>query len=95
MYFSARRYWKARSSRVLYNQYQKHVTCNYGHKIVCADINCSKSFNSYLGENVVCHFNYSMIEESKYCCEVLKKLFNKKLVITKEYGEDCENSTKC
>ena len=36
-----------------------------------------------------------MIEESKYCNDVIKKPFNKELVMNKEYNEDFENSTKC
>ena len=36
-----------------------------------------------------------MIEESKYCGDVMKKHFNKELVMTKEDNEDFENSTKC
>ena len=36
-----------------------------------------------------------MIEKSKYCNEVLKKYFNKELVMTKEDKEDLKNSTKC
>ena len=36
-----------------------------------------------------------MIEESKYCSEVMKKHFNKELVMTKEDNEDFKNSTKC
>ena len=34
-----------------------------------------------------------MIEESKYCIEVLKKYFNEELVMTKQDNE--KNSTKC
>ena len=36
-----------------------------------------------------------MIEESKYCGEVMKKYFNKELVMTKEENQDFKNSTKC
>ena len=36
-----------------------------------------------------------MIEESKYCSEVMKKHFNKEFVMTKEDNEDFKNSTKC
>ena len=36
-----------------------------------------------------------MIEESKYCSDVMKKHFNKELVMTKEKNEDFENSAKC
>ena len=36
-----------------------------------------------------------MTGESKYCTDLKKKYFNKKLVITKEVDEDFEDSTKC
>ena len=36
-----------------------------------------------------------MIEESKYSSEVLKKRFNKELVMTKEGNENFKNSAKC
>ena len=35
-----------------------------------------------------------MIEESKYCSDVMKKHFNKKLVMMEEDNEDFENLTK-
>ena len=36
-----------------------------------------------------------MIEESKYYNEVMKKHFNKEIVMTKENNEDFKNSAKC
>ena len=33
-----------------------------------------------------------MIEEIKYCTDIVKKQFNDKLVMTKEDNEDFENS---
>ena len=36
-----------------------------------------------------------MNEESKYCSDVMKKHFNKKLVMTVKDFEDFKNSTKC
>ena len=36
-----------------------------------------------------------MIEESKYCSDVMKKHFNKELLMTKNDNGDFENSTKC
>ena len=35
-----------------------------------------------------------MLEESKYCGDVIKK-FNKEFAISKKDDEDFENSTKC
>ena len=36
-----------------------------------------------------------MIKESKYCTDIMKKHFNKELVMTKKGNEDFKNSTKC
>ena len=36
-----------------------------------------------------------MIEESKYCSDVMEKYFNEELMMTKEDNEDFKNSTKC
>ena len=36
-----------------------------------------------------------MIEEGQYCSDVMKKHFNKELVMIKEDNEGFENSTKC
>ena len=73
------------------NKYQKHVACSYGYKLVCVDGKFSKPFKSYLGENAVYNFISSIIEESKYCSDVMKKHFNKGPVMTKTYNEDFEN----
>ena len=61
------------------NKYQKHVACSYGYKLVCVDDEFSKSFKSYLGEDFVYNFISSMIEEGKYCSDVMKKPFIKNL----------------
>ena len=36
-----------------------------------------------------------MIEESKYCSDVIKKKFDKEISMTKEDNEEFRNSTKC
>ena len=36
-----------------------------------------------------------MIKESKYCSDVIKKHFNKELVMTSEDNENFKNSCKC
>ena len=62
------------------NKYQKHVACSYGYKLVCV----SKPFKIYLAKDAVYNVVNSMIEESKYCSDAIKKYFNKELVRTKE-----------
>ena len=74
----------------------KPVACSYGYKLVCVDDKFSKAFKSYLGEDAVYNFISSMIEESKYCSDVMKKHFNnKELMMTKKDNENFENSHKC
>ena len=74
------------------NKYQKDVACSYGYELVWVDNKFSKPFKSYLREDAVQNFIDSMIEESKYFSEVMKKPFNKELVITKKHNEDFKNS---
>ena len=68
-------------------KYPKHVSCRYGYKLVCVDDKLSNPFKSYLGEDPVYNFISNMIEESKYCNDVMKKHFNKELVMTKKDKE--------
>ena len=67
------------------NKYQNYIACSYGYKLVCVDDKFSKPFKTYLGKNAVYNFINSMIEESKYCSDMIKKHFSK----------DFKNSTKC
>ena len=77
------------------NRYQKNVVCSYDYKLVSVDDKLSKPFKSYFGEDAVCNLINSIVEENKYCWEVMKKHFNKKLVMAKEDDEDFENPNKC
>ena len=76
------------------NKYQKHIACGYGYKLVCADDKFSKLFKTR--KDTVYNFINNMIEESKYCSQVMKKHFNKELVMTKEDNEKFMHSNnKC
>ena len=77
------------------NKYQKHIACSYGYKLVCVDNKFSKPVKKYLGEDAVYNFINSMIKESKYCSDMIKKHFNNELVMTKEGNKDFKDSTKC
>ena len=55
---------------------QKHVACSYGgYKLVYVDDEFSKHFKPCLGQDFVYNFINSMIEESKYCTNMMKKTF--------------------
>ena len=76
------------------NKYQKHVASSYGYKLIRVDDRLSNPFKSYLGEDAVYNVINSMIKESKFCTDVMKKKINKELVMPKEDDADFENSTK-
>ena len=67
------------------NKYQKNVACSYGYRLICVDDKFSKFFKSYLDEDAFYNFISSMIKESNFCSNVMKKHFNKELVMTKNY----------
>ena len=78
------------------NKYKKHVAaCSYGYRLECVDDKFSKPFKSYLDEDSVNNFINIMVEESKYRGDVMKKHFNKELVMTEKDGKDFKSSTKC
>ena len=65
--------------------YQTHEDCGYGYKLVCCyDDKYSKDICIYRGENAVYKFMEKMLEEVKYCKAVVKKYFNKPLVMTED-----------
>ena len=76
------------------NKYQKHIACSYGYELVHVEDKFSKAFKTCLGEDAVYNFN-NVIEENKYCSDVMEKHFSKELVMTKEDHEKFKNSTKC
>ena len=49
----------------------------------------------FLDEDAAYNFINSVIEESKYCSDAMKKYFNKELVMTKEDNENFKNFSKC
>ena len=65
--------------------YQTHEDCGYGYKVVCCNRErYSKPLQTYRGENVVYKFMEKMLEEVEYCKAVIKKRFNKPLVMTED-----------
>ena len=65
--------------------YQTHEDCGSAYKVVCCyDDKYSKPIQTYRGENAVYKFMEKMLEEVEYCKAVVKKHFNKPLVMTED-----------
>ena len=75
---------------------QTHKDCGYGYKVVCCyDDKYSKYIRIYRGENAVYKFMEKMLEEVKYCKTVIKKHFNKPLVMTEVDEQNFKTMDGC
>ena len=74
---------KDKDRRSYTEAYQTHEDCGYGYKVTCCyDDKYSEYTRIYRGENAVYKFMEKMLEEVEYCKAVIKKHFNKPLVMT-------------
>ena len=64
-----------------------------GDKLGFFDDKFSKSLKFYKGKHAVYNLIKSLIEESKFCTDIMKKHFNKELMMTKWDHEDFQNCT--
>ena len=65
-------------------KYQDHVLCSFAYKVVCIDDKLAKQLFFYRGKNVVNKFIEVIFKEIKYCKQIIKKHFNKNLVMSAE-----------
>ena len=76
--------------------YQTHEDCGCRYKVVCYyDDKYSKSIQTYRGENALYKFMEKMLEEVEYCKDVVKKHFNKPLVMTEDDEMHFKLMDKC
>ena len=70
-------------------------SCTFAYKLVCVDDKLSKPIVLYKGENAACKFIKAILEEYEYCKKVMKKHFNKNLIITGKEEEQFQSSNTC
>ena len=63
-------------------KYQDHILCSFAYKLV--DDKFSKDVVLYRGKNAVYEFIQSIFNEYSYCRSVMKKHFNKNLIMSVE-----------
>ena len=69
-------------------KHQDHIPCAFAYKLVCVDDKYSKDLVFYRGKNAVFKFIQSIFKEYSYCRSVMKKHFNKNLVISVNEEEE-------
>ena len=65
-------------------KYHDHIPCSYAYKVVCIDDRFSKLIVVYRGENADYEFTKAILKEYKYCKKIMKKHFNKNLIMNEE-----------
>ena len=65
-------------------KYQVHIPCSFAYKVACVDNRFSKKVVLYRGKNAVYRFIEAILEEYDYCKKMIKKHFNKNLIMAVE-----------
>ena len=87
---------KDKDRRSYMEAYQTLEDCGYGYKVIrCYDDKYSKYTSIYRGENAVYKFMEKMLEEVEYCKAVIKKHFNKPLVVTEVDEQNFKTMDGC
>ena len=63
---------------------QDHVLCSFPYKLGCVGDKFSKPIVLYRGENAAYKFIEAILKEYEYCKKVMKKHFNKNLIMTEK-----------
>ena len=65
-------------------KYHDLVPCIFAYKVVCIDDKFNKPIVVHRGENAAYEFIKAILKEYKYCKKVMKKHFNKNLIMSEE-----------
>ena len=73
-------------------KYQDHIPCSFAYKLVCVDDDFTKPIVVFRGENAANEFIEAISKEFEYCKKVMKKHFNKDLIMSEEKEEQFQSS---
>ena len=65
-------------------KYLSHFPCSFLYKVVCIDDKFNKKVVFYRGKNAIYKFIKAILKECDYCKNVIKKHFNKNLIMSAE-----------
>ena len=76
-------------------KYQDHIPCSFAYKVVCIDDRFTKPIVVFRGENAAYEFIKAILKEFEYCKKVMKKHFNKNLIMSEKEEEQFQSSNIC
>ena len=68
-------------------KYKDHIPCSFACIVVCIDDKFTKPIVVFRGENAAYEFIKAIFKELKYCKKVMKKYFNKNLMMSEKEEE--------
>ena len=72
-------------------KYQDHIPCSFAYKLTCVDEKFTKPIVVFRSENATFKFIEAILRE--YCKKVMKKHFNKNLIMTGKEEEQFQSNT--
>ena len=76
------------------NSIKDHVPCSFTYTLVCVDDRFTKPLVLYRGENAAYKFIEAILKDYEYRKKVMKKHFNKNLIMNEE-EEEFQSSNIC
>ena len=76
-------------------KYQDHIPSSFAYKVVFVDNIFSKKIALYMGKNTIYRFIESILAEYYYCKKIIKKHFNKNLIMSAKDEERFQLSNNC
>ena len=76
-------------------KYQDHIPCSFAYKLVCVDDKFTKPIVVFRGKNPAYKFIEAILREYQYCKKVMKKHFNKNLIMSEKEEEEFQLNNIC
>ena len=76
-------------------RYHDHIPCSFAYKVVCIDDKFTKPSVAFRGENVAYEFIKVIFKEYDYSKKVIKRHFNKNLIMSEEHEHLLQQSNSC
>ena len=76
-------------------KYQNHIPCSFVYKLFCVDDEFTKPIVVFRSENAAYKFIEAILKQYQYCKKVMKKHFNKNLIMSEKGEEQFQSSNLC
>ena len=76
-------------------KYQGHIPCSSAYKVACVNNKFSKKVVPYRGKNVAYRYIKAILKKYDYCRRMIKRHFNKNLIMSAEEEEKSQLTNSC